>query len=157
MLTATSERTAKLFRTDWLQTEYTPDAFGVLLCGTFTHIYAIGAGEKSLVPNTAPFREYIETALTEIKYLLAANNCNPSTADLSCGKLDLVLTCASQESRNYNFGKELKKHNHLDPTTITNTTEGFSAINSLKSSNLIIPAGCDVLNKIIERVKDATK
>lgn len=157
ILTATSISTADLFRTDWLKIERSKDILGVLLCGTFKNVYAIGAGEQSLTANTSAFRSYIDSSLAEIKYILAANNCNPDTANLSCGKLDLVLTCASKTSRNYQFGAELKKHNHLDLSTITATTEGLSTIQNLSSSPLKIPSGCIILSSIITKVKNATK
>lgn len=157
ILTATSDLARDLFQTDWLKVEKSSDIFGVLLCSTFKNIYAIGSGTKNLKPNTPDFRAYIEDTLSEIKYLLTANECNPATADLSCGKLDLIITCASKESRNYQFGQALTKHNHLDQDQITATTEGFSAIKNLPNSTIIIPENCDILNQIIERVQNATQ
>ena len=157
ILTVTSDLAENLFKTSWLQTERTQDYLGVTLCGTLKNIYAIGSGEKALQPNTKAFREYIEQALKEIKFILSVNNADPATANLSCGKLDLIMTCATKESRNYQFGDLIRRRNHLDPSAITDTTEGFSAIQKLPKSNLEIPTGCPLINHIIERVTDATK
>lgn len=157
VLTATSDLAADLCKTDWLKVEQTQDYLGVTLCGTLKNIYAIGAGEKSLKPNTADFRAYIEKSLAELKFILSANNADPATADLSCGKLDLIMTCANPKSRNYQFGDLIRRRNHLDPSTVTQTTEGLSAIQNLPASNLSIPAGCEIIHHIIERVNNATK
>ena len=157
ILTATADLPEKLFKTNWLKIERTNDYLGVTLCGTLKNIYAIGSGERSLQPNTKNFREYIEATLMEMKFILSANNADPQTANLSCGKLDLIMTCANSASRNYEFGDLVRRRNHLDPSTIDKTTEGFSAIRNLPNSTLQIPAGCKIINSIIERVKDATE
>lgn len=157
ILTATADLPAQLFKTNWLKIERTTDYLGVTLCGTLKNIYAIGSGEKSLKPNTKDFREYIERSLSELKFILSANNANPHTANLSCGKLDLIMTCANSASRNYQFGDLIRRRNHIDPSTITATTEGFSAIQRLANSNLRIPSGCKIIKTIIQKVDNATK
>ena len=157
VLTATAELPERLFATSWLKVERCNDVYGVLILGSLKNIYAIGAGEKSLKPNTPEFRKFIKEALAELKFILAANGCDSATADLACGKLDLVMTCASAESRNFQFGDLLRRRNHIDISTITATTEGLTAAQALPGSGLEIPAGCRVIKSIIERVQDATQ
>lgn len=157
ILTASSDLAKNLLQTDWLKIERSNDQLGIVLCGTLKNIYAIGAGERALKANTADFRAYIADCLTEMKYILAANECDPQTAELSCGKLDLIITCGSKESRNYQLGRKLKQRNHLELADIKETTEGLNAILQLQDADLAVPEDCQMIEDIIQKVQNATK
>lgn len=157
-LTATSDLVEKLFKTSWLTLDRSTDNLGVMLCGSFKNVYAIGAGYWHLQYGTLDFDDYINTALGEMRTILSANGCNPGTSNLSCGLNDLVITCASTASRNYDFGAKLKKDptlglKALKGTVRTNTTEGVSTIAQIPTTKSFIkPDGVPILDRIISLV-----
>lgn len=157
-LTATSDLAEKLFKTSWLTLDRSTDNLGVMLCGSFKNVYAIGAGYWHLQYGTPDFDDYINTALGEMRTILSANGCNPNTSNLSCGLNDLVITCASTASRNYDFGTKLKKDptlgvKALKGTVRTNTTEGVSTIAQIPTTKSFIkPDGVPILDRIITLV-----
>ena len=158
VLTATSPIIGEIFKASWLSFEYTNDIFGVLLCGSFKNIYAIGSGYRRLNPDMPEFTDYLNAVYAEIRLILAANGCNPSTVDLSCGKTDLYITCASVASRNYRFGLNILEDPSL-PLKLRSgeahpdaTTEGYSALKSLPTSSLQIPGNTPILKSIYDLV-----
>lgn len=157
-LTATNEISGKLFKNDWLSIEYTNDILGVLLCGAFKNIYAIGAGFREINYEMPEFNDYIRSAYGEIRLILAANGADPSTANLACGFNDLVMSCASPASRNYRLGEELHKNPALAQGLSTGaskldmTTEGYTALKALPTSGLQIPSEVTLLNEIYHLV-----
>lgn len=151
--TTNSEFVEKLFKASWISFDYSEDLLGILLCGSFKNIYAIGSGLRNLKPDTKELYSYINESLLELRAILAANNCNPETAELSCGREDLMETCASLKSRNYQYGLSLATNKPLDQKL---TIEGISAISSLENSELTLPP-LEILDKIIAEVKNATK
>ena len=156
ILTATSPLVCELFENAWLKIEQTNDALGVLLCGSFKNIYAIGSGYYGFTPDTLEFEEYITKTCAELKTILSANQCLPATADLSCGIADLRLTCASTHSRNYAFGQQLANTPNLTKrlssgdATLDITTEGYSAAQALQHSDLILPVDTPILTQILD-------
>ena len=151
--TTNSEFAEKLFKTSWTTFEHSDDLLGILLCGSFKNIYAIGAGLKGLKPNTKKLQQYLDDCLLELRAILAANNCDPETAELSCGRGDLFITCSSTESRNYQYGAALLAgQNPAENATV----EGVSAINELEKSDLKLPP-LKILDDIIKEVKNAAK
>jgi glycerol-3-phosphate dehydrogenase (NAD(P)+) len=127
-LTATSELTRTLLQTDWLKIELTDDVKGVMACGTLKNIYAIEAGFRGLKPDEPAFETYITQALLEMKELIVGLGGRAETADLACGIGDLILTCGSLTSRNYQFGARLATDPHYLPKV---TTEGLTALTAL--------------------------
>ena len=142
VLTATSELIPDLLETSYLKFELTPDANGVLICGALKNVYAIGAGMLGLKPGTAELIQYVSEATDELSRILAVNGADANTAQLSCGKRDIELTCSSR-SRNYQFGAGL-----IDSTDAT--VEGIATLKLLRAGTTKIPAFSTILNKIIE-------
>lgn len=159
VLTATSPLVRDLFENTWLKIEQTSDIFGVLLCGSFKNIYAIGSGFRGLTPESPTFDDYITSACSELKAVLSINSCNPATVDLACGVGDLRLTCSSTDSRNYTFGQQLAQDPDLirglsaGSTSLDITTEGYSAVQSLTSSDLKLPDHTPILDEILNILK----
>lgn len=155
-LTGTSTLVHDLFTNSWLTIEQTDDNLGVLLCGSFKNIYAIGSGYRGLTPGTKDFDTYIASACTELKDILSANHCAPATVDLSCGINDLRLTCASTHSRNYSFGQQLAQSLELTSNLATGsatldiTTEGYSAALALSRSGLKLPGNTPLLDHVLK-------
>lgn len=155
VLTATSPLVEELFRAPWLKFDETNDNTGVLLCGTLKNIYAIGSGYWGLKYGTRDFDDYINSALDEMRTIVAANGGKPETVNLSCGLRDLVITCASETSRNYDFGSKLKKDPELGNKIISGkvkapTTEGLVAVSQIpKTPSFTKPANTPILDRII--------
>ena len=160
VLTATSDLITELFKTDWLAFDRTTDASGVMLCGALKNIYAIGAGYWSLNYATPDFDDFINSVLSEMKLILSYNNCDPKTVDLSCGLRDLVITCGSHTSRNYDFGTKLKLDKTLGEKVLSGaiklgTIEGLSAISTIdQTPTFKRPENVPIFDRIIALVKN---
>lgn len=171
--TITSPLISKLFARPFLDFQLTSDTLGVMLCGAFKNIYAIGAGANNLIEQPNNITEFLGTAKEELIQILEANHCDQNLIALACGWDDLRTTCLSPESRNYQFGKRLALNttktpfsktsnfiNATNPTTpnlITNTTiEGLSAVRSLKTTiDFIKPKSTPLLDQIIKLVEES--
>jgi len=158
VLTATSPLIKELFTTPWLTFDETTDATGVMMCGALKNIYAIGSGYWGLSYGTTDFDDYINSCLSEMKTILLHNGCKPETVDLSCGLRDLVITCASSASRNYDFGTKLKNDPELGKKVISGavkigTIEGVGAITAMSNTpSFHKPANTPILDRIIALV-----
>ncbi|MBR6097344.1 hypothetical protein IKP94_01165 [Candidatus Saccharibacteria bacterium] len=148
-LTATDPRIRDLFETPWLKFELTADEKGVLLCGALKNIYAIYAGWHNLKPGTDKYNNFIETVIQEFKLILFYNGANPKTAELLCGRGDLILTC-DFPSRNYEFGQGLI----AGKTKPAKTVEGVTALKRVKAGELKVPPAAGILRELI-RESDA--
>ncbi len=160
VLTATSPLIKQLFTTSWLTFDETNDVTGVILCGSLKNIYAIGSGYWGLKYGTPDFDDYINSCLSEMKTILLHNGCRPETVDLSCGLRDLVVTCASPSSRNYDFGAKLKDDPELGKKALsgqihTGTIEGIGAISGIsRTPDFHKPANTPILDRIIALVNN---
>ena len=160
VLTATSPFVEDLFKTPWLSFDETNDNTGVLLCGTLKNIYAIGSGYWGLKYGTPDFDDFINSALSEMRTIVAANGGKPETVNLSCGLRDLVITCASEASRNYDFGKKLKTDPDLGKKLLAGqvkapTTEGVIAISQIPHTpSFVKPANTPILDRIVDLVNN---
>ena len=160
VLTATDPLVKQLFETDWLKFDETKDVAGVLMCGALKNIYAIGSGYWGLKYGTTDFDDFINAALTEMKVILQTNGADPRTVDLSCGLRDLVITCASPTSRNYDFGTRLKNDPELGLKVMngqvkTGTVEGVGAVASIpRTPSFIKPSNTPILDRIIALINN---
>lgn len=145
-LTATDQRIIDLFSTNYLSFDLTNDKLGVLICGALKNIYALGAGLSNLAPNTPEYDIYINNSITEIKKILLLNGASAKTAELSCGRDDLVTTCRLP-SRNYEFGQILNKNPKALPEK---TVESMSALERVKNGDIVVPESAKILKKIME-------
>ena len=150
-LTSSSDLPIELFSRPWLKIEKADDPLGIALCGTLKNIYAIEAGFKNLKKEDPEFSNFINEVEKELKTILAANNCNPLTFNRACGIDDLVMTCSSLTSRNYQFGKLLSENSNAKPNQ---TTEGLNAIHSISNSqSFILPENTSLIHEIILKIK----
>lgn len=145
-LTATDDRVADLFTTDFLTFDFTSDKNGVLMCGALKNIYAIYAGYLGLKPGTETHEEYLTEVAEEMKALLSSNNGDPKTVELSCGKGDLRLTC-DLPSRNYEFGQILRQDSKAVPKK---TVEGLTALFKVKRGEIVVPDSALKLKELIK-------
>lgn len=160
VLTATSPLIRQLFETSWLKFDQTDDTTGVMICGALKNIYAIGSGYWGLKYGTTDFDDYINSCLDEMRVILKANDSKPETVDLSCGLRDLVITCASPTSRNYDFGAKLKKDPELGEKVMAGkvkvgTVEGLGAIRAIpRTPSFTKPYNTPILDRIIALVNN---
>ncbi len=145
-LTATDQRIIDLFERDWLKFDFTEDKKGVLMCGSLKNIYAIYAGYKNYKAKTSSHEKFLKTAAEEMKAILLANDADPKTVDLECGKGDLRLTC-NYPSRNYEFGQKIAIDPKYKPEK---TVEGISALEGIRNGGMIIPKVAPILKELIK-------
>lgn len=134
-LTATDNRVAELFETEFLDFDFTSDKKGVFMCGALKNIYALLAGLLDLKAGTKIHEQYLTEVAEEMKALLKANGADPKTVDLECGVGDLRLTC-DYPSRNYEFGQILRKNPKAVPEK---TVEGLTALSKIKRGEIKVP------------------
>ena len=112
------------------------DIIGTEICGSIKNVIAIAAGILEGLGYSESTRAFLITeALHDIKELLKNLECNPKTILSFAGIGDLLLTCFSPKSRNYQFGvligkKESKET--IDNYLETKTTEGYYTLLSIK-------------------------
>lgn len=159
ILTATNPLIRQLFTTDWLTFDETTDEIGVMICGSLKNVYAIGSGYWGLSYGTPDFDDYINSCLDEMRAIVAANDGYPETVNLSCGLRDLVITCASPTSRNYDFGVKLKADPELGKKVFSGsvrpsgTIESLGAIQAIKNTpSFKKPENTPILDNIISLV-----
>lgn len=146
-LTATDDRVAEMFTTDYLAFDQTRDMQGVLLCGALKNVYALLAGWMELSRETPEWQQFIAETTLEMQTVLVANGGEAATAELACGVGDLRLTCGLP-SRNYEFGQMLKKNPQAQPDK---TVEGFTALAKIKKGALTVPETAEKLKFLIEQ------
>ena len=108
-MTATQPLIESLFANAAIKFDRTDDDLGVMLCGSLKNVYAVGAGYRGIRYGMPEFAEYIRAAASEMRDFLREKQARPETVDLACGVADLILTCNSSDSRNYQFGQALKR------------------------------------------------
>ena len=147
-LTGTSKLTYDLFNNNSLTVEVVNDTKGVLICGSLKNVYAIGAGLQNLDRHTDEFNVYAGHVLSELYKILQANGCEESTANKSCGVMDLIIT-STPASRNYSFGRELAgTTGKVDTSTLT--LEGVTAIRNIaNTSDFVKPDDTPILDQIM--------
>ncbi|NLV90457.1 MAG: NAD(P)H-dependent glycerol-3-phosphate dehydrogenase [Tenericutes bacterium] len=137
------------------------DIIGVEICGSIKNIIAIACGiiEGMKLPESSKAM-LITESLHDIKELIDALGGNKKTILSYAGIGDLVLTCTSNKSRNYTFGKMIggKKSKNIINKYISNTTiEGLYTLKSiyklLNNKKVNIPI-IDIMYKIIIENED---
>ncbi len=112
------------------------DIYGTSLCGSIKNTIAIAAGIlDGLGYNDSTKAFLITESIHDIKELLSSLECNPKTILSYAGIGDLLLTCSTNKSRNYKFGKligENKSQDELNKYLEANTTEGYYTLLSIK-------------------------
>jgi len=123
------------FSSENVRIEKIKDLVGVELCGSVKNVIAIATGIlDGLKVNESTKAMFMVEAINNMSYLLEKFNCDSKTILSYSGIGDLLLTCTSEKSRNFSFGKLLGETN--DRTTIEeflkeNTIEGYNTSLSL--------------------------
>lgn len=110
VFTITSSLIGRLFAADFISFQHTDDTYGVMLCGALKNLYAFQAGRWRLSPEKRDFLYFIASAHREMQKILSKFQCDPMTSNLACGIDDLILTCSSECSRNYQLGEIFEEY-----------------------------------------------
>jgi len=139
-LASTSKKADKQVRnaleSNWIKLRSNYDIYGTEMCGCVKNVIAIAAGILDGLGYKESTRAFLITeALHDIKELLSKLECNPKTILSFAGIGDLLLTCSSPKSRNYQFGillGEKKAKEEIEEYLNKNTTEGYYTLLSIK-------------------------
>ena len=130
---------------------YYSDGYKTLeFLGILKNIYAIGAGgidATSLGQNARA--AYITRCIVEIKSILKSLNLNTNMIYSLGGIGDLILSCSSNKSRNYNFGFCFEKKNKYK-TLNRKTIEGINSCLNIKNNKKINISKFPIINSVIK-------
>ncbi len=117
--------------------DITSDTQGVQICGIIKNIFAIGSGILAgLNCLDSTKAAYLTKCIEEVKQIICSLGGQENTALLYCGIGDLILTCGSQKSRNFSYGKLIGENADTDDIEIfknNNLIEGLTALNGIYS------------------------
>lgn len=143
----TFEIVKRAFANDYVKIRYTDDIIGVEICGTVKNIIAIATGILNGLKVTASTQAMFMTeSIHDIEDILTLLGANKKTILSYSGIGDLLLTCTSEKSRNFCYGKLLGENSSkeiIENYTRNNTVEGLYSIKSihdlLLKNNLYVP------------------
>jgi len=137
----------------YLTLETTDDITGCELCGTLKNILAIISGILAgikVTPSTNA--KFLTDASLELQRIIETLGGKKETLYTYAGIGDLLLTCTSQESRNYTFGKLIGENKDFETYKKNTTIEGLENLDTmyeiLKEKNLKSPL-IDILYEIV--------
>ncbi len=119
-----------------LKLEFSKDLKGISLCSSLKNVYAIGSGILSGVGyHDSTMGLYITEVYQELENILYHNNSKEETLNSLGGLGDLVATCISTQSRNFNYGKLLASKNlkKREEYLKKNTVEGYLTLEFVNS------------------------
>jgi glycerol-3-phosphate dehydrogenase (NAD(P)+) len=137
VLTGSDPLVQQLFANSHLKVELSDDINGILACGAYKNIFALGAGLlNGLGAGQNAQAMLIIQAYHELKTMVQLVGGRPATVELACGLGDLILTCSSQHSRNFHLGQLLAKGEPLEQAiTQLGTVEGVETLRKLPSGD----------------------
>ena len=144
------------FECKFLRVQYIEDVIGVSVCGSIKNVMAIGFGmlDGAGFPASSKFL-FLTEAIYEIRHLIKSLGGNVETIMSYAGIDDIMMTCTSNESRNYTLGSMIGKkfgNEEIDRYKNNNTIEGLGtslAIYKLASDNNIKLPITEVLYRIL--------
>lgn len=122
-----------LFQTDYFRIKITPGVRALELASAFKNVYAIAAGlATGLHFETNTRVKLIVLAIEEFYSLSRKLRYSVDKKALPGTIGDLILTCNSEESRNFRFGELLAKNKVADSLKkVGETVEGYSTVESI--------------------------
>lgn len=143
----TFEIVKRTFANDYIKIRYTDDIIGVEICGAVKNIIAIATGILNGLKVTASTQAmFITEAIHDIEDILTLLGANKKTILSYSGIGDLLLTCTSEKSRNFCYGKLLGENSSketIENYARNNTVEGLYSIKSIHDllfkNNLCVP------------------
>lgn len=111
------------------------DILGTEICGSIKNVIAIASGILDGLNATESTKAmFITESLHDIKSLIRKLGGKPKTILAFAGFGDLLLTCTSDKSRNFSFGKLIGEHTpkkEIDEYINTHTIEGLYTLKSI--------------------------
>lgn len=143
----TFEIVKKAFSNRYVKVRYTSDVIGVEICGTIKNIIAIATGMLSGINTTSSTQAmFLTEVIHDIEDILRLFKADKKTVLSYSGIGDLLLTCTSEKSRNFCYGKLLGEGNSKEAVaeyTKNNTVEGLYSLKSvhelLEKNNMNAP------------------
>ena len=159
---STKELVKKLLVSDITKLRDTADLIGVEVCGAIKNVMAIVSGMLGGMGVTDSTRAlFLTEALNDIKELIDALGGNKNTILSYAGFGDILMTCTSLNSRNYNYAKMIGEGKLEEANIYANNTtvEGLYTLRSIKElirrENVKMPI-IDLVSDIISGNKDKT-
>lgn len=121
---------------DRVKLEFLEDLIGVQICGSIKNVMAIASGILGgMRVSDSTKALFLTEALNDIKYLIKKLGGEENTILSLAGFGDILMTCTSENSRNYTFGKligegKVTEANDYERKT---TVEGVYTLKSIKS------------------------
>lgn len=129
------EKFKKVFDFDDVRIDLTDDIIGTSVCGCVKNIYAIGSGIiNGLEYNESTKALYLTTVFEELGNILYKYNSTLATQNSLAGFGDLVLTCSTDKSRNFTYGKMIGSKagkKEIKKFLEENTVEGINTLNAI--------------------------
>lgn len=157
----TSKVIKEALENNYLQIRPCKDVLGVEICGSIKNVIAIAAGilDGMGMPESTQAM-LITEAMHDIKELIDVLGGNKKTILSFAGIGDLLLTCTSKKSRNFNFGRLIgSKSNKIDDYIANTTIEGLYTLKSIykliKNKKVKMPI-VDIMYRIIILKEDIT-
>jgi len=150
----------KIFSDSDFRFYYNDDPIGTQLCASLKNVFAIFTGILDGLKLGSNARAMIMTlGLRELKDLALKLGAQEKTFLGLAGVGDLILTCTSEQSRNFTFGKKLGEGKTFDEakSEMTMIVEGIPTIESImklaEKTQTEMPL-CKLLNDILFNSKD---
>lgn len=129
-----ADKAAKLFSSPYFVLLHSQDIFGVELGGALKNVYAIVAGlsdANNMGDNTKSL--LIARAIAEVSRFAVVLGANPMTFIGLAGVGDLIVTCFSPKSRNYQLGVAIASNQSLEGalTGLPGVAEGVNTLREL--------------------------
>lgn len=143
----TADVIQKALQNNFLKLRRTDDIIGTEICSAIKNVVAIGAGILAgmNMPESSKAM-FITESLHDIKDLIDDLGGDKNTILSFAGFGDILLTCTSEKSRNFTFGKligENKNKDEIDNYIKNTTIEGLYTLNSIyklaKEKNISVP------------------
>ncbi|MBI3984947.1 MAG: hypothetical protein HY344_03330 [Candidatus Levybacteria bacterium] len=128
-----SELVKDLFQTDYFRVRLVNQIEALELSGAFKNIYAIACGIADGLGFESNTKTKLIIVAIEELYRISKSLSLVINEDMIAGTVgDLILTCSSEQSRNFSFGRLLAKEKVQQALSIVGeTTEGYHTIESL--------------------------
>lgn len=131
----TKEVVIRALSSNTLKIRPTNDFLGVELCGTMKNVIALTAGMlDGMKVSESTKAMFLTESINDVRKLIKKLGGNEKTIMSYAGFGDILLTCTSESSRNYSFGKLLgsgSSKRKLDEYLKNNTVEGVYTLESI--------------------------
>lgn len=143
----TIRRAEKALSSNYVKLRESSDLIGIEACGAIKNVIAIAAGMlEGLGANDSTTAMLLTEATHDMMNILQAFHAKRKTVTTFAGWGDLLLTCSSEKSRNYSFGKLVgskASHEKVKKYLQETTVEGYYTLESiyrlLKDKKVSIP------------------